>query len=514
MVEFKQSRRSFVRMAAAAGAALPILSSLQTPKALAATFDPSFGTATAALAALRARKVSSRELTDHVLARIAAHDPTLHAFVTVIADGARAAARAADEAEARREPLGPLHGLPVLVKDEFLTAGVRTTAASAEFAQLVPTEDAVVVARLKRAGAIIVGKTNLPDSGQDWQSFNPIAGTASNPWDLTRTPGGSTGGGAAALAAGLGFLEVGSDIGGSVRIPSHFCGIYGHKPTHDLVPIFGHLPPPPGVRWPMPLLVAGPMARSPEDLLLELSVIGGPEEDIALRWTLPPPRKKQLSGYRIGYVLEHPFCPLDAEVRRVLEAALDALRRAGATLVEGFPAGVAPQAAHDLYGFIMGAVMAVNLPPEERARRAELLRAGERHPRIVGSVATHLDYQFREEERLQMRGAFQRYFGQLDAFVCPVTFTAAFPHDHSMPLQNRSIQTSGGPRPYLDIEKWPCFANLLGLPATSAPVGRTASGLPVGLQIIGPAWEDATPIDIAAKLTREVGGFEPPPAFV
>ena len=219
--------------------------------ARAAAFDPDFGTATQALAALRRGAISSRELTAHVLARIDKVNPALNCFVTVMRDEALAAARRADaqrgKSRGKAARLGPLHGLPVVAKDTYATKGVRTTAGSKLLEQHVPSEDAVVVARLKAAGAVIVGKTNTPEWAGDWQSFNEVAGQSNNPWDLSRTPGGSTGGGAAALAAGLGFLEVGSDIAGSIRIPSHFCGIYGHKPTWNLVPMRGHIPPLPGM---------------------------------------------------------------------------------------------------------------------------------------------------------------------------------------------------------------------------------------------------------------------------
>src|SRR5262245_22018346 len=210
-------------------------------------FDPDFGTATQALAALRRGAISSRELTTHVLARIDKLNPALNCFVTVTPNEALTAAKHADAQRGKRSgkgsKLGPLHGLPIVVKDTYATKGVRTTAGSKMLEQYVPEGDAVVVARLKAAGAVIVGKTNTPEWAADWQAFNAVTGQSNNPWDPTRTPGGSTGGGAAALAAGLGFLEVGSDIAGSIRVPSHFCGIYGHKPTWNLVPMRGHIPP-------------------------------------------------------------------------------------------------------------------------------------------------------------------------------------------------------------------------------------------------------------------------------
>ncbi|MBV9879522.1 MAG: amidase, partial [Gemmatirosa sp.] len=317
---------------------------------MATSFDPSFGTATQALAAMRDGAISSRELTAHVFDRIGRYDPALHAFVTLredaaLAEAARADAARADAARARGEPLGALHGLPVLVKDVFATAATRTTAGSASLAGYVPTEDAAAVARLVGAGAIVVGKTNVPEFAGDWQAFNDVAGTTSNPWDATRTSGGSTGGGAAALAAGLGFLELGGDLAGSLRIPAHCCGVYGHRPSAGLVPTRGHIPPPPGVPdVPNELSAAGPLARDANDLRLALAVLGGPDtpDALAYRWTMPAPRRARLADYRVGYVLDDPFCPVDASVQTALASAVDALRRSGVRLTEGWPDGVAP----------------------------------------------------------------------------------------------------------------------------------------------------------------------------
>ncbi|MCI0664886.1 MAG: hypothetical protein L0220_27800, partial [Acidobacteria bacterium] len=270
MAKYPISRRKFLRVNSAAITAAPFISMLPGATIQTSKFDPNFGTAAQAVQAIRRGEISSRELTAHVIERIKKHNPKLNLFVTLLEEQALEKAKQADEMLAKKKAAGPLHGLPVVIKDTYATAGVRTTSGSKIFEQYVPKEDAVVVARLKAAGAIIIGKTNVPEFASDWQSFNQVAGTSNNPWDIKRTPGGSTGGGAAALAAGFGFLEVGSDIGGSIRIPSHFCGVYGHKPTIDVVPLLGHIPPPPGSITPAELPVAGPLARSAEDLKLEL----------------------------------------------------------------------------------------------------------------------------------------------------------------------------------------------------------------------------------------------------
>ena len=227
----RKTRRKFLKSATSATIAFPFISRLPRADAQAKKFDPDFGEASRAVEAMRTGVISSRELTGHVFKRIHKYNPKINAFITLIENQAMEQAKKADDARAAGRASGKLHGLPILVKDSFATEGIRTTCGSKTLENYVPKADAIVVARLRAAGAIIVGKTNLPEFAADWQSYNQIAGVTNNPWDVTRTPGGSTGGGAAALAAGLGFLEIGSDIGGSIRIPSHFCGLFGHKPT-------------------------------------------------------------------------------------------------------------------------------------------------------------------------------------------------------------------------------------------------------------------------------------------
>jgi amidase len=477
-------------------------------------FDPDFATATQALAALRRRAISSRELTAHVFARIRKVDPALNCFVTLAEGAAMARARQADAALARKKPLGPLHGLPIVVKDTWATAGLRTTSGSKSLEQHVPQEDAVVVERLKAAGAVVIGKTNAPEWAADWQSYNEVAGTSRNPWDPARTPGGSTGGGAAAVAAGLGFLEIGSDIAGSIRIPASFCGVYGHKPSWGVVPLRGHIPPPPGVQGSVAdLPVGGPIARGAADLALELGVVGGPDRDeaVAYRWTLPKARRGRLRDYRVGYVLDDPFCPVDAPVKAVVADAVAALRKAGMHLTEGWPEGIDAERQCLLYRWLLGAFLSQTLPPAMLEATHEARRKGADDPWTMGVTAQHREWLPRSAARLAARAAWQQYFKIHDAFLMPVAFVPAFPHDHSMPLGERKLMTTAGERFYVSLYRWISFATLTGCPATSAPVGRTREGLPVGLQIMGPYMEDATPIDIAARMGDVTGGFVAPP---
>ncbi|MCI0390223.1 MAG: amidase [Acidobacteria bacterium] len=515
MSRSRNTRRSFLKAASTAAFYAPFISLLPRAGAQTKKFDPSFGTATQTVKALRSGVISSRELTEHVFKRIAKHNPKINAFITLIEEQAMEQAKKADELTARKKATGKLHGLPIVIKDTFATAGVRTTSGSKQFEKYIPKEDAVVVARLKAAGAIIIGKTNLPELAADWQSYNQVAGVTNNPWDLSRTPGGSTGGGAAALAAGLGFLEIGSDIGGSIRIPSHFCGLFGHKPTLDIVPLAGHIPPSPGLLAPAELPVAGPLARSAEDLLLELDVVAGPapEEAVTYRWSLPKPRKTKLSEYKIGFAIDDPYCPVDSAMKEVLAGAIESLRKAGAQLSEGWPKGVNPQAMYDNYMFLLSAILNAGLPEAAIKGMLTAAESGVKDPWVLGATTRHLDWRRQTEQRFRARAVWREYFKNFDAFLLPVNFVPAFPHDHKPDLISRKLATAEGERNYIDQSRWICFATLAGCPATVAPVERTKSGLPVGIQIMGPYLEDATPIDIALNMDKVFGGFTPPQGY-
>jgi amidase len=455
-----------------------------------------------------------------MLERIDRHNPALNAFVNVLREPALSRAREADAASAKGERWGPLHGVPVAVKDSFEIAGVRTTAGAEFLARHVPERDSDAVARLRAAGAIILGNTNVPFMLADWQSFNAIYGTSNNPWDRTRTPGGSSGGSAAALAAGMAYLALGSDIGGSIRVPAHFCGVYGHKPTLNVVSRRGHIPPGPGAppSPPPDLPVAGPMARSAEDLEAAMKILGGPgEEDaVAYRWTLPAARHARLADFRLGFVLDHPLCPVSSDVKEVLAAAVASLRKAGLRLEEGWPAGVDPRGQYETYRYLLSAFFAFDLKDEEiEATRARGARPDGGLDALTARarVDPHKHFLAASSQRMVARGLWQEYFRTHDAFLMPTSFVAAFPHDHSTPEEGRRLKTEEGLRPYMDQLFWISFATLAGLPATTAPVGLTRGRLPVGIQILGPYLEDATPIAVARGLAEVGGGFRPPPGY-
>jgi amidase len=444
---------------------------------------------------LRRREIASRELTELLLAWIDAVNPALHAVVELRREAALQEAAAADEAIARGGDAGPLHGVPMTIKDSFDVAGLHTTWGNPAFKDFVADADATVVRRLEQAGAIIVGKTNLPFMLGDFgQTANELYGVTSNPWDRTRTPGGSSGGAAAALSAGMTFLEYGSDLVGSIRIPASFCGVYGLKPSLRTVPLTGFQPPgPPAGPSDMTYMSAvGPLGRSARDLRTALAVTGGPEGQAAkaYTWALSPSRHSRLEDYRVGVVLDHQQAPVSSEVASPLSNAVDALARAGATVVEGWPDGVDPVQQAESFRFHVGLFFAFQQPGEDFA--------------TISEVIDH------EHRRMAARAAWTRYFDDVDVFVCPANFTPAFPHD-TRPFEERTITTPEGDRPYSNQVFWVSHASLPGLPALAAPVGRTPGGLPVGAQVLGPLHEDDTAITFADLLGDVVGGYEPPP---
>jgi amidase len=453
-----------------------------------------FGSAAWAADLVRRGKVGSRELTELVLARIDAANPDLNAVVEVRRQAALQEAAAADEAVAGGQQLGPLHGVPMTVKEAFHQAGLHTTWGNPAFKEFVADHDATVVRRLRQAGAIVVGTTNVAFMLADFaQTRNDVYGVTNNPWDPTRTPGGSSGGSAAAVAAGMGFLDYGSDLVGSVRIPASFCGVYGLKPSAGVVPLTGLQPPgPPPTEAPL-MATVGPLARAAGDLRVALEATAGPEDPAfkAFSWALAPPRHQRLGDFRVGVVLDDPHAPVTAEVGAVLSEAVDALARAGVAVVEGWPEGVDPGQSAESFGFHVEQFFAFNQPgAEEFAPLSAVVE--------------------QERRRQAARAAWSRYFAEVDVFVCPTNFTAAFQHD-PRPFDERTIATPDGERLYDEQPFWIAHASLAGLPAISAPVGHTPGGLPVGVQVVGPPFEDDTAITFAELLADLTGGYQPPP---
>ncbi|HKA52991.1 MAG TPA: amidase [Candidatus Binatia bacterium] len=483
--------------------------------------DIAFRSACDLITAIRKRELSSRELLEHYLKRVERYNPQLNAVVTLDVERARKRADAADAALARGEVFGPLHGLPVTIKDTIETAGIRTTAGAPVHAEHVPAQDAPAVARLVAAGAVIFGKTNTPVFAMDAQSYNPLFGVTNNPWDLTRSPGGSSGGAAAALAAGLTGLELGSDIGGSIRNPVHYCGVYGHKPSFDIIPLRGHIPGPPGSLSGADIAVLGPLGRGAEDLALALEVMAGPDTEEAVAWKLAllPPRRSSLREYRIAAWLDEPACPTDAGVKDRFQSAVETLRRAGAQVNEEARPAFQFADALRAYWRLLWAATSPGLPPDQFQNFVEM--AGQLPQNDDSDLARfahaatqrHRDWLSANEARAHYRVRWAEFFKDYDVLLCPITTTAAIPHDHSEPMLARTIRVNGQPRSYLDQIAWAGVIGMAYLPATIAPVGRTSEGLPVGIQIVGPYLEDRTPIDFARRLAEVVGGFAVPPGY-
>ncbi|AGB21640.1 amidase, Asp-tRNAAsn/Glu-tRNAGln amidotransferase A subunit [Mycobacterium sp. JS623] len=489
----------------------------------AAPHDFAFLSATEQLAALNAKDLSSAELVDLYLARITKHNAPLNAVVTVDADGARRAAKQADAARSNGQSLGPLHGLPITVKDSYETVGMRTVCGRPDLADYVPTQDAEAVARLRRAGAIILGKTNMPTGNADVQASNPVFGKTNNPWDRSRTSGGSAGGGAAAAAAGLTSFDFGSEIGGSTRIPAHFCGLYGHKSTWQSVPLVGHIPGGPGDpgRWgEADMACAGVQVRGARDIIPALEATVGPlNPDGGFSYTLAAPRATALKDFRVAVWADDPACPIDNDTHRAVGKAVAALRDSGARVVEQ-PASIPVDltTSHDLFlSLVMAAFSIDRSTMSPRFAGALALRSlmsprGDAAAALRGTIQSHRAWLFRDAARREIAHRWAGFFKQFDVLLLPVTPTAAPGHhnkDHDR--FGRTIDVDGITRSYWDQTKWSAVANIAGTPATTMPITTNAAGLPVGLQAMGPAGGDRTTVEFAALLTEVLGGYRIPP---
>jgi amidase len=448
--------------------------------------------------AIATRQLGSRELLDVYLERIERLNPAVNAVVTLDVDRARDAAAVADDTIVRGERLGPLHGLPVTIKDAIATAGIRSTGGAVELRDHVPERDAPAVARLKDAGAIVFGKTNLPRWSGDMQSYNEIFGTTNNPWALDRVPGGSSGGAAAAVAAGFTSFELGTDIGGSVRIPSHFCGVFGLKPSFGVVPQRGYIDHVQGGSTDADINVFGPLARSASDLDLLLGVLAAPEPERAVAWRLelPAPRGRALSDYRIAVWIEEPAGQIDNHYLAVLRGAIDRIEQAGGKVEHARPPVDFTQQV-TLFQAMVGAAISPSLPPEMADA-------------VSGSHRAWLEH---EVERARLREVWADWFTGYDILLCPVTPTPAFPHNQEGDFFTRTVEVNGADIPYLANIVWTGLIGVIGLPSAVPPLGRTEQGLPVGVQVVAPFLHDRDAVNVAGLIADVVGGYEPPPGF-
>jgi amidase len=474
-------------------------------------------------AALAAGTVSARALTDAAIARIEAYDALVNAVVVRDFTRARAAADAANAALARGERR-PLLGVPMTVKEQFNVAGLPTTWGLEKFRDWRAPEDALAVQRLRAAGAIILGKTNVPANLSDWQSHNPVYGVTRNPYDPGRTPGGSSGGSAAALAAGLVPLELGSDIAGSLRAPAHFCGVCAHKPTLDLVPVRGSgYPATPAIAVESELYVCGPLARNAADLALALDVIAGPDpwrQGRGYRLNLPPPRHETLADYRVLVLDQHPLCPTATAMRDAVEALAGRLAREGCTVQRRHPGMPDLARTTRVYTELLGAFFAADLSADDRLRAQALasalapenlsLRAAE----LRGVTMSHAAWLLTESLRNTLRAGWDAVLRDVDVILCPPMPTAAFPLDPSVPETDRKLAVDGRSISYGDQLAWCALATLCALPATVVPIAMTAdTHLPMGVQIIGGYLEDRTTIGFASLIERAFGSVPPPLGF-
>lgn len=494
------SRRRFTGVAAMAGsaallggvgAARPMAANAATSvHAAGADAPPAFQSAVELAGLIRSKSVSSVELTRYFIERIEQFDQALNAVVVRDFDGALAAAAAADEALAQGEISGPLHGLPMTIKESYDIAGLPTTWGNPAWKDYVPERDSATVARLKRAGAHFMGKTNVPLMLGDFQSYNDIYGTTNNPWDLARGPGGSSGGSAAALAAGLTGLESGSDIGGSIRNPAHFCGVYGHKPTWGIVPPQGQAPP--GVVAVPDLAVVGPMARSAEDLQLSMSIVAGADHLNAPGWRLelPPPRMKTLGELKVALLPDHGTAPVEREVADRVHEIGRVLAKAGATVSDTARPDFVSDEGHGTYGRLLLSVTGTR--PEDNI--------------------DHQSWMGLDNARTHYRMGWQSFFRDWDVLVCPITATTAFKHDHGQ-YGTRTLEVNGETVDYFQQLFWAGIATVSYLPSTVFPTGLSKDGLPIGLQVIGAEFDDQTTMEFARLMAREIGGFQAPPGY-
>lgn len=470
-------------------------------------------------AALQRRQISALELLELYLRRVERYNPQLNAIIATDYEAARARARAADLALARGDRLGALHGVPMTIKESFDVVGMPTTWGIPELKDNRPQRNALAVDRLLSAGANIFGKTNVPIYLGDWQTFNELYGVTNNPWDLTRSPGGSSGGSVAVLAAGLAGVETGSDIGASIRNPAHYCGVFGHKPTWGICPQRGHALP--GVIAESDLNVVGPLARSADDLEIVLDVLAGADPIDARGWKLDLPRasKQDYRELKVAVMLTDPNSEVDAQVQQRIQAVADFLGARGATVSSTARPNIDTTELARTYVLLLRAATSRRQTAamfERNVAIARGLRADDPSYyalMIRGAVLSHRDWLQLNETRHRMRHCWDEFFREYDLLLCPAAATAALPHDHAGERHERTIPVNGVRVPTTDQLLWAGIATAAYLPASVAPAGFTTAGLPVGVQIIGAQYRDRQCIQLARLLERDFQPFVAPRGY-
>ena len=477
-----------------------------------------FDSAHEILEKIKQGEVSSLEVLESFLAQVEKVNPKINAIVALDIERAKEKAKEADNKISIKSKLGPLHGLPMTIKDAFEVEGIVSTGGNPAWKDNIPKRNAEAVQRLVDAGAIIFGKTNVPFLSSDLQSFNKIYGTTNNPWDLERTPGGSSGGSAAALAAGMTPLELGSDIGGSIRVPAHFCGLYGHKPSYNIISEVGHMPPPPGsILTGNGLSVAGPLARSPEDLEIALDVLVAAQEQDSQAWKvkLPKARTKKIKELKIAVWPDEPYAEADDEITSLIKDTAEDLRHAGAK-VETVDLPISFEEIDKIYSLLLNPLMLAGSPKETFETLAKLNESldpndvSELAKVARGSVLKHADWVLVNAIRQNMRQKWREFFNKFDVILCPTCITPAFKHNHN-PVHERKLTINGKDDEYLRATLWAGPAVSAGLPSTNVPIGMSSNNLPISMQITGPYLEDKTCLEVAKVVRNLRGGFKIPP---
>lgn len=455
--------------------------------------DVLFASATKLAAAIRSRDLSALEALDAYLARISEQNPTLNAIITMDADAARERARAADAALARGESWGPLHGVPFTLKDALSTAGMRTTAGCEALEENIPSEDGTVAARLKGAGGVLIGKTNVPPMLDDWQSCNRIFGRTSNPWDVARTPGGSSGGAAAAVASGMSAFDIGTDLSGSLRVPAHFCGVYGLKPTEHRVSSYG-LRRHPGKEHTVRVMAGiGPMARSVDDLALVYRVIAGPDDHDT---DVPPVPLDEMPEVALRDVRVAVAPSLgDFPVARVIREAVETLARQLEPLCAAVEEPTLPRMDYTAEGRSAADLIA--------------MMVGVYHPKDGDPGAKLGQYMEALRKRDKTIAVWQRFFDRWDVLLCPTAMITAFPHcpkDTKLDVDGEKVQ-------YSMIGAHTTLFNYTGQPAAVLPCAHDENGLPIGVQLVAKRWDESRLLGIARAIAQLMEGFQRPPAL-
>lgn len=469
---------------------------------------------------INAKEISASEVLEHFMARIDRYNKDLNAVVVEVRERARQRARTADAALAKGESWGPLHGVPMTLKESFNLQATPTTWGNTGWTENIATEDAQAIKKLTTAGVNVHGKTNLPLMLSDNQSYNDVYGTTNNPYDHSRTPGGSSGGSAAALAAGLTALEVGSDIAGSIRNPAHFCGVFGHKPTYNLLSAQGHTGPR-NMKSTSDITVVGPLARSARDLEVAVRAMSGPDPIMArgYRLDLPDLGDRRLGDLKVAVWMDDDRAPVNQEVRERVDMVAKALRDEGAAINYEVRPGFSSEHSDDVYLQLQQATMAQLLPPkvyaslkqyvakfdpDDQSKRAMAMRA---------QVASFRDWGQLNEMRTRLRWQWHEFFNEWDVLITPIMSTAAYAHDHR-PFKERTIEVDGHERPYFEQVFWAGLSSASYLPSTVIPTGLNSEGLPIGVQIIGPEYGDLVTIGVAEGLEREGFAFTAPPNYI